>query len=91
MQGQQRVFPHTEKASDVVRVLHEYMKKNNVTIETVVTVKKILSEKNTITGIQTSARTYTAKNILLQQVVYLIQKLVLLEMDLLGCEHLVTQ
>ncbi len=60
-QAHDRVFPQTEKASDVVRVLHEYMKKNNVTIETGVTVKKILSEKNTITGIQTSTRTYTAK------------------------------
>ncbi|MCC6520781.1 NAD(P)/FAD-dependent oxidoreductase [Candidatus Nomurabacteria bacterium] len=61
VQAQQRVFPQTEKASDVVRVLHEYLKKNNVTIETGVLVEKILFEKHLITGIQTTDRVYRAK------------------------------
>ncbi len=46
-----RVFPVSEKAGDVVRALEKYLKKNGVVIHTNSTVKHILTQGQSVTGI----------------------------------------
>ena len=65
VQARKRAFPHTEKAVDVCNVLIGYMKKFGVTVQTNVSVKKILHYENKITGVSTSTGMYTADNYIL--------------------------
>ncbi len=69
VQKQNRAFPHTEKALDVVQSLLAYMQEGKVDIKTGSTVQKILTEKNQITGVvvktKTAVETYNAKNYIL--------------------------
>ncbi len=60
VQAKNRVFPNTEKASDVCDALIKYMKKNGVVVKTNTPVKKISHKDNTITGIVTDTEIYTA-------------------------------
>ncbi len=46
-----RVFPQSDKASDVIKVLLEYLKENNVEIQTKAEVKKFEIVKNQITKV----------------------------------------
>ena len=62
VQARNRAFPHTEKASDVCNALLSYLKKGTVVIKSNTAVKKILYDDSQITGILTSAGTYTADN-----------------------------
>ena len=62
VQARNRAFPHTEKASDVCNALLSYLKKSTVVIKSNTAVKKILHTDSQITGILTSAGTYTADN-----------------------------
>lgn len=55
-----RAFPQTEKASDVVRVLREYMAHGNVVVKTGVNVGKILTTKNMISGVAVDGEILTA-------------------------------
>lgn len=65
VQARKRAFPHTEKALDVCRTLERYLKDTGVVIKTGVSVKKILTAKNMITGVLTTVGTYTAKTYIL--------------------------
>ena len=60
IQARNRAFPETEKASDVCNALIAYMKKNNVTVRTNTTVKKIIHDGKKISGVVTNLGTYTA-------------------------------
>lgn len=60
-----KVFPCSNRASDVLDVLVKFMAENNVTVQTGSEVKKILHEKNTITGIALSDKIIQSKNIIL--------------------------
>jgi predicted Rossmann fold flavoprotein len=65
VQARKRAFPHTEKALDVCRTLERYLKDTGVVVKTGVSVKKILTAKNTITGVLATGGTYTAKTYIL--------------------------
>lgn len=57
-QARNRVFPHTEKAADVVSVLIAYMKKGKVHVQTSAQVKKILHDNHEISGVIAGNTTY---------------------------------
>jgi len=58
-----RIFPQSDKSSDVLGILIDYLKKNNVQIMTNSEVAKIVKEKNRITKIALSdGREILAKN-----------------------------
>lgn len=65
VQGANRVFPQTEKAADVERVMEEYCTSNRVTIITGSPVAKIITENGQITGVVAKGVTYTADSIVL--------------------------
>jgi len=65
VQAGNRVFPQTEKAADVERVMEEYCSTNHVTILTNAPVAKIIAENRQITGIIAKGVTYTADSIVL--------------------------
>ncbi len=65
VQAQNRVFPQTEKAPDVVKALLKYMQNGSVEIKTGSSVQKILQSDGKISGIVTNDKTYTAKNYIL--------------------------
>ncbi len=54
IQEKQRVFPQTERAPDVVKVLERFLKLGSVTIWHNVTVKGLLFDSKSITGIETT-------------------------------------
>ena len=60
VQARNRAFPQSEKALDVCNALIAYMRKGKVTVKTNTAVKKVLHHENKITGVVTSAGTYTA-------------------------------
>ena len=61
VEANNRAFPHTHKAEDVVKVLEEYMKKNNVQVHCGVAITHIVQEGVTITSVCTKDEAYTAK------------------------------
>ncbi|MCX6753411.1 MAG: NAD(P)/FAD-dependent oxidoreductase [Candidatus Nomurabacteria bacterium] len=65
VQARKRAFPNTEKAIDVFNVLNTFLIKNNVKIKTNCGVKKILSDKDSITGLETKDGIFTAKSYIL--------------------------
>jgi predicted Rossmann fold flavoprotein len=65
VQAKNRAFPHTEKATDVVKVMLKSLKENNVKILTNKTVSKIIHKDNKITKILVGADEYIAKNYIL--------------------------
>lgn len=64
-EAENRVFPKTEKAEDVAEILIKEIKKYHVTIMTKVTVKKILTTGDIITGVRTDSGIYTGKRYIL--------------------------
>jgi len=65
IQARNRVFPVTEKASDVFEVLKKELIKNKVSIQTGCTVEKINKKKDTITSIDTNIGEYKAHSFIL--------------------------
>ncbi len=65
VEANNRVFPASEKASDVEKVMEAYCAKNNVTVLCNSAVEKVLTEKNKITEVIARGVTYRAKNIIL--------------------------
>lgn len=59
-QVHKRVFPASERATDVIQVLKRYMDSGNVTIISGAPVSRILSNNQRITGVTTGGITYTA-------------------------------
>ncbi len=64
-QARNRVFPKTEKAIDVVNLLKKELNNLGVICKTNTTVKKILFEKDTISGVITNEGTIRGKNYIL--------------------------
>lgn len=64
-EDRQRVFPASEKASDVVVFFTSLLQRDNVTIRTNETVTGFTHEAGMITGAQTQSGTYTAKRYIL--------------------------
>jgi predicted Rossmann fold flavoprotein len=60
VQGNKRAFPKTEKASDVVRVLAEYLKKGNVEVLTGVTVEKVVAKNGMIEKVIAGGKEFRA-------------------------------
>jgi len=63
VQANNRAFPRTQKATDVVKVLLAYVK--SVEVKMGSPVEKILHENSVISGIISNGKTYTAKNYIL--------------------------
>ncbi len=60
VQEGKRVFPKTEKATDVVKALQGYLDKGNVEVRTKAAVTKVFSTLKSITGVEVNAETLTA-------------------------------
>ena len=65
IQARKRVFPETERAYDVFKILEKYIKNENVNIKTNSIVSKILKEGNKIIGIKVGSKIFTAKSYVL--------------------------
>lgn len=65
VQARNRVFPVTEKASDVFRVLEKELEKNNVSVKSNCTVKKINVCDNLIESVETNNGLLYAKSFIL--------------------------
>ena len=65
VEARSRVFPKSQKATDVFRVMKEYVSHPNVTILTASPVTRIEVKKNTITGVYVKGNLHTAKNYLI--------------------------
>jgi predicted Rossmann fold flavoprotein len=65
VQARNRAFPNTEKASDVVRVMNQYLKDNNVKVLTGSVVKEIIHQNDKIVKILVGKTEYVAKNYIL--------------------------
>lgn len=61
VESNNRAFPHTHKAEDVVKVLEEYMKKNNVEVKTGVAITNVKGQGSTIVAICSGNEIYSAK------------------------------
>ena len=60
VQARKRVFPHTEKARDVVGVLEKYVASGKVTVSTNSPVMRIHTTKDGIVGVSSGKNTYQA-------------------------------
>lgn len=65
VQANLRVFPKTELATDVCRVMESYVRDNGVEVRSPVAVEKILSSDDEITGVVVAGVTWTAKSYIL--------------------------
>ncbi len=65
VEAQNRMFPKTEKATDVVKFFLKYLKDNNVSILTNSIVKKIIHNDGLISGVLVGNTEYKAKNYIL--------------------------
>lgn len=65
VEANNRAFPETRKATDVVKALIGYLQTGGVEVRTEQTVEKILHAKNSITGIVANGQAYTAANYIL--------------------------
>jgi predicted Rossmann fold flavoprotein len=65
VEERKRAFPSTYRASDVTRVLTEYMHKNQVEIRFGITVKHLIVEDAAITGIETNKGSFSAESVIL--------------------------
>jgi len=64
-QARNRVFPKTEKAVDVYRVMKDFVKENNVEIKYKTPVKDIHIKSGKISAVDTQAYRYTADSVIL--------------------------
>jgi len=60
VQARKRAFPITENSPDVVRVMENYARKNNVIVRTNEKVSRIIMKENCITGVISKKREYSA-------------------------------
>lgn len=65
IESQRRAFPATERASDVVAVLEQYLLRGKVDVRTGVAVQKIFTTDGRIGDIQTSAGNFSARSYIL--------------------------
>jgi len=59
-EANQRAFPYSQKAVDVVKVLEQYMKQGNVKILYETAVTKVITGNNKVTAIKTADKEYSA-------------------------------
>lgn len=64
-EDRKRAFPQTEDATDVTRVMSDYMTENGVDIRLNTTVENLIIENEKIVGIQTNNTTIRAESIIL--------------------------
>lgn len=64
VQARKRAFPNTEKAEDVLKVLHKYVIEGRVIVKTASPVTRINSTKEGITSVSCGSTEYTATNYL---------------------------
>jgi hypothetical protein len=65
VQARKRVFPHTEKAFDVYKVLEKELDKNHVSVKMNCTVKKIIHKGDRIESVETNQGLFSAKSFML--------------------------
>ncbi len=65
IEARKRAFPKTERASDVTRVLTEYMHTADVDIRCGIEVKHLLLENGAVVGIETNRGTFRAESLVL--------------------------
>ena len=65
VEDRKRAFPETEQATDVTRVLTEYMQEHAVEIRYGITVKHLMVENGKITGIETNRGAVHAESVVL--------------------------
>lgn len=65
IEERKRAFPETERATDVTRVLAEYMQEHGVEIRYGVDVKHLRMEDGKITGIETNCGAFLAESVVL--------------------------
>ena len=65
IEGHKRVFPLSERATDVVTVLAQYLAKKKVEVRTGVTVTKIVAVDNQIVKVQTDTGVFSASSYIL--------------------------
>ncbi|MFA6392199.1 MAG: aminoacetone oxidase family FAD-binding enzyme [Patescibacteria group bacterium] len=65
VEANQRAFPKTENATDVIRALERYMKKHGVTVQTNSKVDNFIVENNQIEGIKVDGRVISARTYIL--------------------------
>ncbi len=65
VQARKRAFPHTERAADVVAVLRKDLEKHKVHTKLGCTVRKILTEGNAVTGIETNQGIFRGESYIL--------------------------
>ncbi len=61
VQARKRVFPKTERAEDVLKVLETYVKEGGVELKLNTPVSRVLTEGNSITAVEAGGRQYHAK------------------------------
>lgn len=64
-EDRQRMFPESERASDVVELFARHLARDNVTIRTSETVTGFIHDDGTITGVKTKSETFTAAKYIL--------------------------
>lgn len=65
IESRKRAFPHTQKATDVTRVMRQYVADNNVTIQTYAAVGKIESNRGRIVSVSSKETVYTAEHFII--------------------------
>lgn len=65
VEERKRAFPGTQQATDVTRVLTEYMQENGVQIRFGVAAKQLLADDGRISGVETNKGTFSAESIIL--------------------------
>jgi predicted Rossmann fold flavoprotein len=65
VEERKRAFPNTQKATDVIQTLEEYLRENGVEIRFGTAVKRLLVEGDAIVGVETDQGTYRSESIVL--------------------------
>jgi len=65
VEDRKRAFPETEQATDVTRVLTEYMQEHDVEIRYGISVKHLIMDDGKITGIETNRGSFSADSVVL--------------------------
>ena len=65
IEDRKRAFPETEQATDVTRVLKEYMQENGVGVRLGVSVKRLVLEEGRVVAVETNQGIFHAESIIL--------------------------
>ncbi len=65
IEARKRAFPKSQKATDVVRAMRDYMRDGKVSIDFETTVRKLQTNGDRISGVMCEGKTYTAKNVII--------------------------